>query len=186
MMRGRRDDEDDDRSLSPTSQGHTTRGKFLRYFARISFVRSPRARPGRPGWPGLAGWMKAQIRAKSRNRGRDWADFRRPDEKNRVPGASPGSWLEMLLCLYTLAVILILDVAWQSPQLLAMLWLHENSRTMKVACTRSLVRNHLSVELQRLLGPAVLLITGDQGHHVMPSRRTRICIAWNNFLALPS
>jgi hypothetical protein len=41
--------------------------------------------------------MKAQIRAKSRNRGRDWAIFRRPNEKNKVPGASPGSWLEMLL-----------------------------------------------------------------------------------------
>jgi hypothetical protein len=24
------------------------------------------------GWPGLAGWMKAQIRAKTRNRGRGW------------------------------------------------------------------------------------------------------------------
>jgi hypothetical protein len=92
----------------------------------------------------------------------------------------------MILCLYTLAVILILDVAWQSPQLLAVLWLHENSRTVKVACTRSLVRNHLSVELQRLLGPAVLRVTGDQGHHVMPSHRTWICIVWNNFLALPS
>jgi hypothetical protein len=54
-----------------------------------------RASEGR-GWTGLAEWMKAQIRAKSRNRGRDWANFRRPDEKNRVPGALLGSWLKML------------------------------------------------------------------------------------------
>jgi hypothetical protein len=26
------------------------------------------------GWHGLSGWMKAQIRAKTRNRGRDWAE----------------------------------------------------------------------------------------------------------------
>jgi hypothetical protein len=68
-MRGRRDDEDDDRLLSPTSRGHTTRGNFPRRFARVSFVRSPRAHPGRTGWPGLAGWMKVQIRAKTRIRG---------------------------------------------------------------------------------------------------------------------
>jgi hypothetical protein len=48
-MRGRRDDEDDDRPLSPTSRGHTTRGNFPHRFTRVSFVRSPRARPGRPG-----------------------------------------------------------------------------------------------------------------------------------------
>jgi hypothetical protein len=48
-MHGRRDNKDDDRPLSPTSRGHTTRGKFPRRFVRISFVRSPRARPGRPG-----------------------------------------------------------------------------------------------------------------------------------------
>jgi hypothetical protein len=48
-MRERRDDEDDDRPLSPISRGHTTRGNFPRRFARVSFVRSPRARPGRPG-----------------------------------------------------------------------------------------------------------------------------------------
>jgi hypothetical protein len=43
--------------------------------------------------------MKAQIQAKSRNRGRDWAIFGRLDEK-RVLGASSGSWLEMLLVAY--------------------------------------------------------------------------------------
>jgi hypothetical protein len=32
-----------------------------------------------------------------RNRGCDWAVFHRPDEKKRLPGASSGSWLEMLL-----------------------------------------------------------------------------------------
>jgi hypothetical protein len=30
--------------------------------------------------------MKAQIRAKTRIRGRDWADLRRPDEKNACRG----------------------------------------------------------------------------------------------------
>jgi hypothetical protein len=30
--------------------------------------------------------MKAQIRAKTRIRGRDWADLRRPDEKKGVGG----------------------------------------------------------------------------------------------------
>jgi hypothetical protein len=30
------------------------------------------------------------------NRRRDWTNFFRPGEKNRVSGASPGSWLEML------------------------------------------------------------------------------------------
>jgi hypothetical protein len=30
--------------------------------------------------------MKAQIRGKTRNRGRDWADFRHPDEKNATGG----------------------------------------------------------------------------------------------------
>jgi hypothetical protein len=49
MMRGRRCNEDDDLPLSLTSRGHTTSGKFPRRFACISFVRSPRARPGRPG-----------------------------------------------------------------------------------------------------------------------------------------
>jgi hypothetical protein len=41
--------------------------------------------------------MKAQIRGKTRNRERDWIIFRRPDEKKRLSGASPGPWLEMLL-----------------------------------------------------------------------------------------
>jgi hypothetical protein len=40
----------------------------------------PERAPEGQGWPGLAGWMKAQIR------GRDWADLRCPDEKKRVPG----------------------------------------------------------------------------------------------------
>jgi hypothetical protein len=43
--------------------------------------------------------MKAQIRAKTRNRGRGWAEYRRPDEKKGVPGAESGRRLEMLLVL---------------------------------------------------------------------------------------
>jgi hypothetical protein len=34
--------------------------------------------------------MKAQIRAKTRNRGRGWAEYHRPDVKNDVRGPSRG------------------------------------------------------------------------------------------------
>jgi hypothetical protein len=34
--------------------------------------------------------MKAQIRAKTRNRGRGWAEYRRPDVKNGVRGPRRG------------------------------------------------------------------------------------------------
>jgi hypothetical protein len=40
--------------------------------------------------------MKAQIRAKTRNRERGWAEYRRPDEKKGLPGAKSGRRLEML------------------------------------------------------------------------------------------
>jgi hypothetical protein len=40
--------------------------------------------------------MKAQIRAKTRNRGHDWAIFRYPDEKKGLPEVSSGKRLEML------------------------------------------------------------------------------------------
>jgi hypothetical protein len=46
----------------------------------------PERTPEGRGWPGLAGWMKAQIRAKMRIQGCDWADLRRPDEKKWVSG----------------------------------------------------------------------------------------------------
>jgi hypothetical protein len=42
------------------------------------------------GWPGLAGWMKAQIRDKTRNRGRDWPEYHRSDEKMRCRGPTQG------------------------------------------------------------------------------------------------
>jgi hypothetical protein len=42
------------------------------------------------GWPGLTGWMKAQIRAKTRNRGCDWAEYRHSDEKMRCRGPTRG------------------------------------------------------------------------------------------------
>jgi hypothetical protein len=65
----------------------------LRFF--ISSRVPERASESR-GWPGLAGWMKAQIRAKTRNRGRGWAEYHRPDEKNDLPGDDSGTRLEML------------------------------------------------------------------------------------------
>jgi hypothetical protein len=34
----------------------------------------PERTPGGLGWPGLSGWMKAQIRGKMRNRGRGKAE----------------------------------------------------------------------------------------------------------------
>jgi hypothetical protein len=48
------------------------------------------------GWPRLSRWMKAQIRAKTRNPGRGWTELCRPDEKKGHPGASSGRQLEML------------------------------------------------------------------------------------------
>jgi hypothetical protein len=45
--------------------------------------------------------MKAQIRAKTRNRGRGWAEYRRPDVKKRRPGVESGRRLEMLLRMKT-------------------------------------------------------------------------------------
>jgi hypothetical protein len=96
-MRGRRDDEDDDRSLSPTSRGHMTREKFLRHFARISFVRSPRARPKRPGMAWARRMDEGPNPGKIEESGARLGQFSPSGCKNRVPGASPGSWLEMLL-----------------------------------------------------------------------------------------
>jgi hypothetical protein len=85
-MRGRRDDEDDDRPLSSTGRGHTTRGNFSRLFTRVSFVRSPRARPERPGMA-WARWMdEGPDPGENKDPGRDWTDLRRPDEKNAYRG----------------------------------------------------------------------------------------------------
>jgi hypothetical protein len=50
----------------------------------------PERAPGDRGWPGLAGWIKAKIRGKTRNRGRDWAEYRRPDVKNGRRGPRRG------------------------------------------------------------------------------------------------
>jgi hypothetical protein len=50
----------------------------------------PERAPGDRGWPGLVEWIKAQIRGKTRNRGRDWAKYRRPDVKNDRRGPSQG------------------------------------------------------------------------------------------------
>jgi hypothetical protein len=83
-------------ALSHRQVGATRRAGTFRAVSR-AFVSSrvPERAPVGRGWPGLAGWMKAQIREKMRNQGRDWAVFHRPDEK-RLLGASPGPWLEML------------------------------------------------------------------------------------------
>jgi hypothetical protein len=44
--------------------------------------RVPERAPGDWGWPELAGWIKAKIWEKTRNRGRDWAEYHHPDVKN--------------------------------------------------------------------------------------------------------
>jgi hypothetical protein len=69
-------------ALSRRQLGATRRaGSFLAVSRAFLSSGVPERAPEGRGWPGLAGWMKAQIRAKKRNRGRDWAVFRRPDEK---------------------------------------------------------------------------------------------------------
>jgi hypothetical protein len=59
-------------NLSRRHVGATRRAGSFFDVSRV-FVSSgvPERAPKGRGWPGLAGWMKAQIRAKSRNRGRD-------------------------------------------------------------------------------------------------------------------
>jgi hypothetical protein len=63
-----------------------------------AFVSSglPERAPRGQGWPELAGWIKAQIRGK-RGTGDATEPFFAVQMKKRLPSASPGSWLEMLL-----------------------------------------------------------------------------------------
>jgi hypothetical protein len=51
-MRGRRDDEDDDRTLLPTGRGHTTRGKAREFSRRF---RASLFRPESPSGSQKAG-----------------------------------------------------------------------------------------------------------------------------------
>jgi hypothetical protein len=88
---GRRCTEDDAmRTTTALSRRQVGATRCAGTFLGVSraFVSSgvPERTPGGRGWPGLAGWMKAQIRVKTRNRGRDWALFRRPDEKKGCRG----------------------------------------------------------------------------------------------------
>ena len=66
------------------------RERFLGVSRAFASSGLPERAPVGRGWPGLAGWMKAQIRVKTRNRGRDWAEFRRPDEKKGCRGPRRG------------------------------------------------------------------------------------------------
>jgi hypothetical protein len=61
----------------------------------------PERAPGDRGWPGLTGWIKAQIPGKTRNRGRDWAEYRHPDVKNDRRGPSRGTDGDALIQLLT-------------------------------------------------------------------------------------
>jgi hypothetical protein len=109
----RRDDEDDDRPMTARSRrqvGATRRAGIFVAFSR-AFLSSgvPERAPEGRGWSGLAGWMKAQIRAKTRIQGRDWADLRRPDEKNarrglvgRVSGDALRHFILVLMCIHSI------------------------------------------------------------------------------------
>jgi hypothetical protein len=80
-------------TLADRSGPHDPRervGIFLAFSRAFLSSEVPERAPEGRGWPGLAGWMKAQIRAKTRIRGRDWTDLRRPDEKKRVSWVSSG------------------------------------------------------------------------------------------------
>jgi hypothetical protein len=52
--------------------------------------------------------MKAQILAKTRNRGRGWAEYRLSDEKKNLSGADSGRRLEMLLVVASQAGMLLM------------------------------------------------------------------------------
>jgi hypothetical protein len=64
-------------------------GPARRFTLFVSFGVPERASESR-GWSGLAGWMKAQIRAKTRNRRRGWAEYRCPNEKMSCRGPTQG------------------------------------------------------------------------------------------------
>jgi hypothetical protein len=89
---GRRRCTKDDAMRMTTALSHrqvgATRhaGTFLAILRAFLSSGVPERAPGGRGWLGLAGWMKTQIQAKTRNRGRDWAIFRRPDEKKGCRG----------------------------------------------------------------------------------------------------
>jgi hypothetical protein len=70
-MRGRRCDRTTT-ALSRRQVGATRRAGTFLAVSRV-FVSSgvPERAPGGRGWPGLAGWINAQIRTKTRNRGHD-------------------------------------------------------------------------------------------------------------------
>jgi hypothetical protein len=74
-------------ALSRRQVGATRRAENFLAVSR-AFLSSgvPERAPEGRGWSGLAEWMKAQIRAKTRIRRHDWTDFRRPDEKMGARG----------------------------------------------------------------------------------------------------
>jgi hypothetical protein len=74
-------------ALSRRQVGATRRaGIFLAVSRAFLSSGVPGRAPEGRGWPGLTGWMKPQIRAKTRIRGRDWTDFRRLDKKMGTGG----------------------------------------------------------------------------------------------------
>ncbi|KAK1604421.1 hypothetical protein QYE76_028094 [Lolium multiflorum] len=94
--------------LSPTTRVHTA------FRAKKFHPESERA-PGDRGWRGLAGWMKGQIRTKTGNRERYWADLRLSvlssnSDKSHLPTMDVhGLLLEktLLLGLFAAAVLAI-------------------------------------------------------------------------------
>jgi hypothetical protein len=90
--RGRPQCAEDEMMRTTITHSHRQVGATRRPGIFVAFLRAflssgvPERAPEGRGWPGLAGSMKAQIRANTRIRGRDWADLRRPDEKNARRG----------------------------------------------------------------------------------------------------
>jgi hypothetical protein len=74
-------------ALSRRQVGATRRaGTFLAVSRTFLSSGVPERVPEGRGWSGLAGWMKAQIQAKTRNRERDWTVFHRPNKKKAIEG----------------------------------------------------------------------------------------------------
>jgi hypothetical protein len=97
--RGRRRCAEDETMRTTTAlsrrQVRATRraGNFLTVSRVFLSSGVPERAPEGRGCPGLAGWMKAQIRAKTRIRGHGWTIFRRSNEKKkrcRRPRRAPG------------------------------------------------------------------------------------------------
>jgi hypothetical protein len=68
-------------SLADKSGATRRAGNFLAVSRVFLSSGVPESAPEGRGWPGLVGWMKAQIQTKTTIQGHDWTDLCRSDEK---------------------------------------------------------------------------------------------------------